>query len=131
MFDIDYNVEGADVGYKWYLRTGRRPLYPFGYGLSYTHFDVSHVMAAAKDGTIEVDFDVKNSGPREGIDVPQVYLEGGGFTRRLVGWGHVALAAGAGGHVEIKVDPRLLARYDVAGHGWHVAAGRYSVSVPP
>lgn len=128
---MDYDIEGADVGYKWYLRTGRKPLFPFGFGLSYTRFATSNLVAAWRDGAIEVGFDVENTGSREGIDTPQIYLEGGGFTRRLVGWERVALAPGASRHVTARLDPRLAASFDAAAHGWHVAAGRYLVSVRP
>lgn len=130
-FAIDYDIEGADVGYKWLLRTGRAPLFPFGYGLSYTRFSVANVAAHAGNGTIAVGFDVRNDGAREGIDTPQVYLDGAAFTRRLVGFARVALKAGESRHVALTVDPRLIARYDVAAHGWHVAAGRYTISVRP
>jgi beta-glucosidase len=128
-FDIDYNVEGADVGYKWFLRTHRAPLFPFGYGLSYTSFAVSDVKARVENGQLDVAFDVKNTGSRAGIDTPQVYLDGGGFTRRLVGWGQVELRPGETRHVEVEVDPRFSARFDAVAHGWRVAAGRYTVSV--
>lgn len=130
-FDIDYNVEGADVGYKWYLRTGRRPLFPFGYGLSYTRFAVSNVHAVAKDGTVEVAFDVENKGARRGIDTPQVYLEGLHLRRRLIGWSTADLAPGEARHVVTRADPRLLAHFDEDAKAWRIEAGRYSVSVRP
>lgn len=130
-FIVDYDIEGADVGYKWYLRTRRKPLFPFGHGLCYTRFAVSGLSAAARAGTIAVAFDVTNTGARNGIDTAQIYLDGGAFTRRLGGWGHVALAPGETRHVATSIDPRLLASYDVATHGWHVAPGRYTVAVRP
>lgn len=128
---VDYNVEGADVGYKWYLRTHRKPLFPFGFGLSYTRFAISGVEATPKTGTIGVAFDVRNIGDRAGIDTPQVYLDGAGFTRRLVGWGNAALKPDESKHVTLDVDPRLIARFDVAANGWRIDGGRYKISVRP
>lgn len=130
-FDIDYDIEGADVGYKWYLRTGKRPLFPFGFGLSYTTFAVSRVQAQAKDGTVEVAFDVANTGARRGIDTPQVYLEGPNARRRLIGWTSADLAPGEARHVVVRADPRLLAHFAEADKSWQIEAGRYTVSVRP
>lgn len=130
-FDIDYDIEGADVGYKWYLRTRKRPLFPFGFGLSYTRFSVSHVAATAKDGTVEVSFDVVNAGARRGIDTPQVYLEGPMLRRRLIGWSTADLAPGEARHVVVRADPRLLAHYAEDAKSWRIDAGRYLVSVRP
>ncbi|MGO4319823.1 glycoside hydrolase family 3 protein, partial [Agrobacterium sp. MCAB5] len=54
VFDIDYNVEGPDVGYRWYAREGLTPLFPFGHGLSYTSFTYSNLQAHYQDGTLVV-----------------------------------------------------------------------------
>ena len=129
MFSVDYNVEGADVGYKWFLRQRIVPLFPFGYGLSYTRFSVRRFRAAERDGTIVAAFDVTNSGARAGVATPQVYLDGPDFTRRLVGFDSVALRPGETCHVSVAVDPRLAARFDVAAHGWSITTGRYTVAV--
>jgi beta-glucosidase len=88
----DYNVEGSDVGYRWFARTGAKPLFPFGYGLSYTTF--------AQDG-LSVDgktarFTLRNTGKVAGDDVGQVYLvdRAGSAKRRLVGFARVHLEPG-------------------------------------
>jgi beta-glucosidase len=129
LFDVDYNIEGADVGYKWYLRKGRKPLFPFGYGLSYTQFESSHLAVVPKGNTVEVSFDVANIGARAGTDVPQVYIESTQLTRRLVGWSNVTLAPNEKRHVSLSVDPRLLAHYSVGDQAWQIADGTYTVSV--
>ena len=128
---IDYDIEGPDVGYKWFLRTHARPLFPFGFGLSYTRFAVSGFSARETAGRLTADFDVRNGGAREGREVPQVYLDGPGFTRRLVGFTTLDLAPGETRHVSVAIDPRLLARWDVGTDGWHIAAGRYVLAVRP
>ena len=128
-FTVDYDIEGADVGYKWDLRTGATPLFPFGYGLSYTRFVIDKVAADAAGGTIDVGFDVTNIGKRAGIDTPQVFVDGDRFTRRLVGWVRADLQPGETRHFSARVDPRLLARYDVGAHAWRIAAGAYRIAV--
>ena len=124
-FTVDYDIEGAEVGYKWFARRNARPLFPFGYGLTYTHFTYSNLKVGP--GPV-IDFDVTNTGTRAGVDTPQAYVDGPGGVR-LVGWSKQALAPGARGHVRLTVDPRLLARWDVAAHGWHVEAGERRVRV--
>ncbi len=128
-FAVDYDIEGADVGYKWFLRTRQRPMYPFGFGLSYTRFAASNLTARDDGGTLSVSADFGNRGARGGIDVAQVYLGGPGFTRRLVGFQTVPLASGETRRVSFRVDPRLTARFDVAANNWRVAAGRYTVAL--
>ncbi len=88
---IDYDIEGADVGYRWFLRTGRTPLFPFGHGLSYTSFATGNLAVTPRAGALTVDFKVSNRGARAGIDTPQVYLQGDGLTRRLVAFDRVDL----------------------------------------
>lgn len=131
LFAVDYNIEGADVGYKWFLRTGKAPLFPFGYGLSYTHFKVARLTANARGGPLVAAFDVGNTGDRAGIATPQVYLEGGDLTRRLVGFTRVALRPGETRRVTLTVDPRLLAHFDAGLDAWRIAGGRYTLSVRP
>jgi beta-glucosidase len=128
-FDIEYK-EGADVGYRWFARTGQKPLFPFGYGLSYTSFAVSGLKVTGGK-TLTVSFDVTNTGKRSGADVPQVYLRSaaGKAQVRLIGWDKVELAPGERKRISVTADPRLLANFDtVAGH-WRVDAGEYMVSV--
>ena len=69
---IEYN-EGAEVGYRWYVPQGSKPLYAFGHGLSYTTFDYKDLKVSGGE-TVTATFTVTNTGSREGADVPQVYL---------------------------------------------------------
>lgn len=131
VFAVDYDVEGADVGYKWFLRTDRSPAFPFGFGLSYTRFSASHVVARTVCDGLEVDVDVSNTGGRAGVDVAEVYVDGPDRRRRLAGVRPVKLAPGETRRLTLALDPRLLALYDVASHGWRIAAGRYTLSVRP
>jgi beta-glucosidase len=124
--------EGADVGYRWFAKTGAKTLFPFGFGLSYTRF--AHGAPKAQGGDeLTVSFEVTNTGEVAGIDTPQVYAfvtgADGKESQRLIGWARVALAPGETKTVSVTADPRLLANYDVALPGWRVAQGEVAVAV--
>ena len=127
----DYDIEGAAVGYKWFDLNGRKPLFPFGHGLSYTRFDVSGLHASAQRGSIVARFRVRNTGGRAGAATPQVYVSpmAGGWEapKRLGGWRKLKLAPGRGADAEVAVDPRLLATWDSATRRWKIAEGDYRV----
>ena len=126
---INYD-EGAEVGYRWFAKTGAEPLYPFGHGLSYTTFDYGGLDVTGGD-TIAASFDVTNAGDRAGADVPQLYLTDAAGNRRmrLLGFERVELQPGESHRVSLTADARLLADYDAGAGQWHVGAGRYSVAV--
>jgi len=132
-FTVDYTIEGAAVGYKWFDKQGLTPLFPFGHGLSYTRFAYSDLKAQTKDGVLTVSFQVRNTGPRAGKAVPQVYVapKAGGWEapRRLAAFSKLELAPGAAQTVTLSVDPRLLATWDAKAHGWSVAAGDYDLTL--
>jgi beta-glucosidase len=124
-------TEGAAVGYKWFDRQKLEPLFPFGYGLSYSRFEYGGLQARADGGAVTIAFDVRNTGDREGKDTPQVYIgpAAGGWEapRRLAAWRKVSLKPGGVQHVTLTVDPRLLATYDTTARAWRIAAGDYQV----
>ena len=130
-FTVDYQ-EAADVGYRWYASQGRKPLFPFGYGLSYTQFRYGK-LAVEGGATLRVSFDVTNTGLRPGAEVPQLYVRaksGAGTTAyRLAGFTKVRLAPGQTRRVILTVDPRVIARYDPAAHEWRVDPGSYPLTV--
>jgi beta-glucosidase len=133
LFAVDYTIEGAAVGYKWFDKKGHQPLFAFGHGLSYTTFAYDNLKAEAKSDGLTVSFDVKNTGKRTGKAVPQVYVspKAGGWEapQRLAGFRKVELAPGATTRVTLTVDPRLLATWDDKAHGWSVASGAYTVAL--
>jgi beta-glucosidase len=122
--------EGAEVGYRWFAKTGAQPLYAFGHGLSYTTFEYRELEVSGGE-TITASFTVTNTGNRDGADVPQLYLtEAAGDERvRLLGFERVTLPPGESRRITVTADPRLLARYDIAAGQWHVAEGTYRVAV--
>jgi beta-glucosidase len=125
---VDYNVDGSDVGYRWFARTGAKPLFPFGFGLSYTSFAHSALKVSAGSKVIAT-FSVTNTGKTAGADVPQLYLVSvnGQKKLRLAAFEKVALAPATSKTVSVVVDPRLLA--DWKDGGWQVAGGQYSFAL--
>jgi beta-glucosidase len=138
-FPVDYGVDGLDVGYKWFDRRGVAPLFPFGYGLSYTAFSLENPQVAAAvtgDVGFQASVDVRNTGARSGAEVAQVYLElpaSTGEARRLVGWRKVSLTPGAAQRVTIDVragdSSHPLSWWDTGARAWQVAPGSYTVFV--
>jgi beta-glucosidase len=125
---VDYNIEGAAVGYKWFDSRGLTPLFPFGYGLSYTSFKYSNLKLAKG----QIQFQMKNQGGRAGHAVAQVYVSGPKAweaPKRLVGWRKLALAPGEKSMGHFKIDPRLLAIFDSKVNKWKILAGDYSFTL--
>jgi beta-glucosidase len=128
-FEVRY-PEGSDIGYRAFARSGQTPLYPFGYGLSYTGFRYSGLKVAG-GRTLTATFTVTNTGKRPGTDTPQVYLTSGPkrHQQRLIGWAKVALKPGESRTVVVAAPPRMLASW--VDHGWKVDGGAYQVAVGP
>jgi beta-glucosidase len=130
-FEVRY-TEGSDVGYRGYARSGDKPLYPFGYGLSYTGFRYSGLKVAGGK-TVAATFTVTNTGKRAGTDTPQLYLSSGPkrSQQRLIGWSKVTLKPGESRTVTVTAAQRMLASWDQAAHGWKLDGGTYRVAVGP
>lgn len=122
--------EGAEVGYRWFAKTGARPRYAFGHGLSYTSFAYGD-LAVTGGETITARFTVTNTGARAGADVPQLYLmQAAGQKRmRLLGFERVDLRPGESRRVTVTADPRLLARFDMKAGRWRISKGSYRVAL--
>lgn len=122
--------EGAEVGYRWLAKTGGKPNYAFGHGLSYTSFSYSNLKVSGGE-TIAASFAVTNTGKRAGADVPQLYLTNaaGEKRMRLLGFERVQLKPGESRQVKLTADPRLLARFDGSAGQWCIAAGNYRVAL--
>ncbi|MGD0201665.1 MAG: glycoside hydrolase family 3 C-terminal domain-containing protein, partial [Bryobacteraceae bacterium] len=137
-FLVDYS-EGFNVGYKWSDANNLTPLFPFGFGLSYTTFSFSNPRLvdnlASGNPNFRVTFDLKNMGPVAGAEVAQVYLglpaSTGEPPRRLVGWQKVFLESGALQHVTVEVDQNdsshPMSYWDTGSHSWRIAPGDYTV----
>jgi len=131
-FYVDYNIEGASVGYKWFRKQGLTPLFPFGYGLSYTSFGYSNLVATGGD-RLSVSFTVTNTGTRTGYAVPQVYIlpEKGASQDpiRLVGFQKLALQPGQSSNVTLQADPRLTANFITQVKRWATITRPLTVAV--
>jgi beta-glucosidase len=128
--------EGVHIGYRFFDLTQQTPLFPFGFGLSYTSFAYARLELSRQLDGVRVRFDVTNTGERAGDATPQVYLgapdnipPGTRFAARaLAAFTRVSLAPGASAHVELLVPARLL-QYWSSTYGWLVATGTRTVSV--
>ena len=122
---VDYNIEGSDVGYRWFARQNEQPQFPFGFGLSYSHFEAS----ALKLAGMEASFMIRNSSACHGATIAQLYLTARNDEqkRRLVGFTRIDLAPGETQRVRISIDSRLLA--DWKNGGWDMPGGTYTFAL--
>ena len=134
---VEYK-EGVFVGYRYYTSYDKKPLFPFGFGLSYTTFSFSNLSVSPQqvspDGPITVSFDVANAGQREGATVAQLYVGDPSAKvkrpmKELKGFEKVRLGPGETKHVTITLNRRSLAYWSDQQNGWQVDPGRFVVSV--
>ena len=137
-FPVNYS-EGFNVGYKWYDSQGLTPLFPFGFGLSYTTFAFSNAAVidnlSASNPNFQVTFNLTNTGSVAGAEVAQVYValpaSTGEPPKRLVGWLKVSVPPGAEMAATIEVDANdssnPLSYWDVNSNAWVIAPGVYTV----
>jgi beta-glucosidase len=126
----DYK-EGVRFGYKWFDSEGKQPLFPFGYGLSYTKFRYTNLRV--EPGTKTATFAIENTGARSGTEIAQVYVElpkaSGEHFRRLAAWQRVDVPAGQQKLVTVPLEPLAMATFDVKKNAWAWASGKYTVLV--
>ncbi|MBV9802899.1 MAG: glycoside hydrolase family 3 C-terminal domain-containing protein [Solirubrobacterales bacterium] len=129
--------EGLQVGYRWYDANNVTPLFPFGFGLSYTRFRFSDLRVGpiASDGVsdVQVSARITNVGDRSGADVAQLYLGDPSATgeppRQLVDFQRVSLGPGESTRVRFTITPRDTWWWDENANGWSQSAGAYRVYV--
>jgi beta-glucosidase len=123
-YTVHYD-EGLKVGYKWYESEHKEPLFPFGFGLTYTTYSYSNLKTDQAARTVS--FEVKNTGKRAGAEVAQVYATlpeaAGEPFKRLVGWQRIELAPGESKTVTVEIDPMYLSIFDEAKEGWTLVPG--------
>lgn len=128
--------EGIYVGYRYYDKRKMQPLFPFGFGLSYTRFDYEEITlsgsAFAESDTMVVEVAVRNAGTRAGKEVVQVYVEApqgrlARAPRELKAFGKVELQPGERRTVRLTIPVSSLASYDTASSAWIVEPGRYRI----
>jgi beta-glucosidase len=129
--------DGLLVGYRYWATTGIHPLFPFGFGLSYTTFSFANLRApatAASGSTVTVSFDVTNTGSIAGAEVAQLYVSDPSAKvirpeRELKGFEKVRLAPGETKHVTLNLDARAFSYWDEAAHKWTIDSGKFVIRV--
>jgi beta-glucosidase len=131
---MDYNIRDG----RTYMYFKGRPLYPFGYGLSYTKFDYSDLQSSAptlaKDGSLTVSVKVKNTGARAGEEVVQLYVKHLKSAwehpaQELRGFKRVRFEPGEQKTIEIPLTAKSLAYWDPVQHAWTVERGQIEIRV--
>jgi beta-glucosidase len=140
---IDYTIEHVKygdklmVGYRYWITTGQHPLFPFGYGLSYTTFAFANLTmppTAVAGSTVPVSFDVTNTGSVAGAEVAQLYVSDPSAKvdrpeRELKGFAKVRLAPGQTQHVTLSLDARTFSYWDEAAHKWTIDPGKFVIRI--
>ena len=129
-FVADYD-EGVRFGYKWFDSEDKEPLFPFGFGLSYTKFKYSglQVDRAAKTVT----FTIENAGGLAGTEIAEIYVElpkaSKEHFRRLAAWQRVPLNSGQRKLITVALEPLAMATFNERKDAWEWASGEYTVFV--
>lgn len=128
-------TEGVFIGYRWFSTVGQTPLFPFGYGLSYTTFDYGGLAidtpTGGPDQPVSGTIRITNTGPRAGSVVPQIYVSkpGDGMPRReLAAFAKVHLEPGQSADVPFTIAASELAYWDIAANAFVVRPGEYQIS---
>ena len=131
-FDLRY-PEGAKVGYKWFEATHKQPLFPFGFGLSYTTYAYSSLTVDAAQRTAH--FTVRNTGKRTGTEIAQVYVAlpaaANEDYQRLAAWQRVQLEPGESKDVTLTLNPLTLDVFNTDKNAWELLPGDYQVMAGP
>jgi beta-glucosidase len=131
-FDLNY-TEGAKVGYKWFEATNQQPLFPFGFGLSYTTYAYS--VLTVDDANHTVHFTVRNTGACEGTEIAEVYVALPSAAKesykRLAAWQRVKLAPGESKDVTLTLHPLSLTVFNTDQNSWQLLPGDYNVTAGP
>jgi len=130
--------EGVFVGYRGYDKSGVKPLFPFGFGLSYTTFAYKNISVSPEVGDltqpVKVSFDITNTGHRAGAEVAEVYV-GDSHARvprpvkELKGFARVELKPGETERVTLTLDRRAFSYYDVDKKDWTADPGKFAILV--
>lgn len=125
--------EGILVGYRWYDAHRQKPLFPFGFGLSYTNFSLDNLKLTLDGDTVNVSLSVRNVGSRQGSDVVEVYVgeptEADEPPSQLKGFAKVTLQPGEQKQLTIAVPVKSLAPWSEKDHAWRLSPGDYEFKV--
>lgn len=134
---VEYS-EGVFLGYRHFDRGAVRPLFPFGFGLSYTTFAYHNLKVSPDTGNLNepvtVSFDLENTGPYEGAEVAQVYVSDNHArvprpVKELKGFARIELKPGESKRVRVTLDRRAFSYYDVPKRNWNADPGSFGILV--
>ena len=136
---VEY-TEGVFLGYRHFDRSAVKPLFPFGFGLSYTRFQYGDLKITPahegvnENGLAQISFSVKNSGSRAGAEIAQLYVGDAHSSvprpaKELKGFAKVNLAPGETKLVTLTLDRRAFSFFDVKKHDWSAEPGEFSILV--
>jgi beta-glucosidase len=134
---VEY-TEGIYIGYRYFDRSTVKPLFPFGYGLSYTDFEYSDLKItpepAGAKAIARVSFKIKNTGPREGAEVAELYVGDSHASvprpvKELKGFAKVDLQPGETKLVTLLLDRRAFSFFDVMKHDWRADPGDFAILI--
>ncbi len=122
------------VGYRYFDKNDIKPLFPFGYGLSYTKFDFSNINIKGEDNNLVVSFDVKNVGKYKGAEIPQLYIHAINSVveeppKVLKNFSRVVLNRGETETVKFKLVKEDFEYYNTQKHDWQVSPGSYEILI--
>jgi len=130
--------EGVFLGYRHFDQSGVKPLFPFGFGLSYTQFEYSRLnvepLEKSSEALVKVSFEIKNTGSREGAEVPQLYVSDAHASvprppKELKGFVKVNLRPGETKRVILTLDRRAFSFFDVKKHAWNAEPGDFGILI--
>lgn len=131
-------TEGVFLGYRHFDKSDVKPLFPFGYGLSYTTFKYSNLNVSPSsfkgDQPVTVSFDVTNTGQREGAEIGEVYVSDGHSpvprpVKELKGFGKVDLKPGETKTITVSLNRRAFSYYDAGKKDWAATPGDFGILV--
>ena len=137
VFDVNYK-EGIFIGYRWYEKKKIEPLYPFGYGLSYTAFEYGDLNVSKErfneNDTITVSFSIKNVGKAEGAEIAQLYIQDVESSlprpiKELKGFQRVELETGQSKTVVIRLSKQDFSFWNPETKGWYAERGKFIIHV--
>jgi beta-glucosidase len=135
-YDVEYK-ESVLVGYRWYETKGIEPLYPFGYGLSYTSFELSKAKAAKQisaEKPLKVSVKLENTGAIAGAEVVQLYVSENNPTvlrpkKELKAFKKVELEPGKSTTITFELKHSDLAFWNDKTHAWEINKGTYTIHI--
>jgi beta-glucosidase len=134
---VEYS-EGIFLGYRHFDRSPVKPLFPFGFGLSYTRFEYSNLTISPSSGDltqpIKISFDLRNTGQRAGAEVAEIYVSDDHASvprpiKELKGFTRIELNPGETKHIQLNLDRRTFSFYDTKGKQWKAEPGGFKILV--